>query len=362
LICPFLKWGCVHMTEPKNSLPLTSDTGATSPTWGIDWLAMTIWGMEADSVARMVSEVFHFGHEVPLSGWQEMGGARFYRHRHEYLGATLLTECYSKGAADNVHVVFPGEACHVGAHELLRLSYRLSCRATRFEVTRLDLAVDGVPFTPHDAYQAVKDGHTVSWVKRGRDGVIAHSWIASNGQNEGSTLYIGRPASERRLRIYDKRGPTRIELQTRSKYAGAVAKSLFERREDEPGQAEFVIGCLREFCDFGAQDGVHGIRDIDLLPWWREFIGSAERIGQLVNDPREHVSVDRTLRWIDRAVVPSLAMSLQCYGDAGRRLLDAEIEYATPRLSAKHKAAIREFRHAYRHLLPEATVEEESAA
>jgi hypothetical protein len=222
--------------------------------------------------------------------------------------------------------------------------------------------VDEVPFTPDDVYQAVKRGHTVSWVKRGRDGVIGHSWIASNGQGEGSTLYIGRPSSERRLRIYDKRGPTRIELQTKAKYADGVAQALFERRDDERGQAEFVIGCLREFCDFGVQDGIHGVRDVDLLPWWREFIGSADRIGQLVIDRRQHVSVDRTLAWIDRAVAPSLAMAIQCYGDAGRRLLDAEIEHATPRLSAKHKAAIKEFRHAYGHLVPGASVEEESAA
>jgi hypothetical protein len=81
-----------------------------------------------------------------------------------------------------------------------------------------------------------------------------------------------------------------------------------------------------------------------------------------VIDRRQHVSVDRTLAWIDRAVAPSLAMAIQCYGDAGRRLLDAEIEHATPHLSAKHKAAIKEFRHAYGHLVPGAESDEENAA
>ncbi len=76
-------------------------------------------------------------------------------------------------------------------------------------------------------------------------------------------------------------------------------------------------------------------------------MGEAERIGKLIVDRREALSVDRTLRWVDRAVVPSLAMVVTCYGDAGERLLLDWIDSAKPRLSPRHLAAIREFRYAY---------------
>ncbi len=332
----------------SDELPLAGDTGATSPSWAIDWLAVTVWGVDLDRVCRLVSEAFHLGRPIGSSGWTAMGGARFYACRHEYLGATVLSGCQAKGVEENVHVVLPGEACGVGVDALLQLIGRLRMWSTRCEVGRLDLAVDGVPFTPQDAYRAVREGHTVSWVKRGRDGAVSHTWTASNGAGEGNTLYVGRRSSQRCLRIYSKRGPTRIELETKREYADAVAGKLAELRGDEAGQARFVVGCLREFCDFGTQDGVHGARELRLLPWWQAFVTAAERIGKLNVDRRQALSVDRTLKWVDRAVVPSLAMVVACYGESGKGLLDGWIDSALPHLSPKHVAAIREFMYAYR--------------
>lgn len=330
-------------------LPPIGDTGATSPGWSIDWLAVTVWGLDVDRVARLVSEAFHFGKQVGIEGWQALGGVRFYGQRHEYLGATLLSEYLSKGAEDNAHLVIPGETCAVGVDALLQLVTRLRMWSSRSKVVRLDLAVDRVPFTPADAYEAVLAGQVVSWVKRGRDGTVSHVWHASNRDGEGTTLYIGRRSSQRFMRIYDRRGPTRIELELKDAYADAAARELVERRGDDAELARFVVGCLREFCDFGVQDGAHGSRNAELLPWWRAFVGDAERIGKLVADRRAALSVDRTLRWVDRAVVPSLAMIVTCYGDAGEELLSAWIDSAKPRLSPRHLAAIREFRYVYQH-------------
>ena len=158
---------------------------------------------------------------------------------------------------------------------------------------------------------------------------------------------MARRSSERFLRIYDRRGPTRIERETKGKYAGAVAAEPIVRRGDDAALVAFVVGCLREFCDLGIQDGVHGSRDVVLLPWWREFVGSVDRIGKLVVDRREHLSVDRSLAWIDRSVVPRLAMVVSCYGSVGERLLTAWIESGQDRLGPPHLAAIREFRYAF---------------
>ena len=264
---------------------------------------MTIWGVDADRVARLVSEAFHLGREVGVEGWTLLGGARFYGRRHEYLGATLLSECQSKGAEDNVHVVLPGDACAVGVDALLQLLTRLKMWSSRCAVVRLDLAVDSVPFTPLDAYRAVLAGQTVSWVKRGRDGLVMHTWTSSNGPGRAtrsmsavdrhgaafaSTTDEGRHGSSWRQR-------TRTRTPPRAVFWNGAATTLSWRGS--------WSGCLREFCDFGAQDGTHGARDVELRPVvggvrGRPWTGSAK----LVVDRRADLSVDRTLNWIDRAV------------------------------------------------------------
>jgi hypothetical protein len=302
----------VLRSRDGNGLPLPGDTGATSPAWAIDWLALSIYGIEADRVAELVSEAFHFGRSVGLSGWAALGGARFYGRRYEYLGATLLADPQAPGARDHVHVVLSGEGCAIGVDALLQLLVRLRMWSLRCEVARLDLAVDGVPFTPVDAYRAVQRCQIVSWVKRGRDGLVHHTWKSCNGDGEGDTLYLGGRASQRFMRIYD-RWPACASSAT----SGVPA------------------------------DEVHGARGLKLLPWWEAFVRSVDRLGKLILDRRDNLSVDRTLRWVDRAVVPSLAMVVVCYGRVGKDLLDGWIESAIPHLGPRHRAAISEFRYAY---------------
>ena len=91
-----------------------------------------------------------------------------------------------------------------------------------------------------------------------------------------------------------------------------VACELVERWGDDLDLARFVVGCLREFCDFSVQDGAHGSREVELLPWWRAFVGEVERVGNLVTDRREQLSVDGKPRWVDPSVVSSLAMIVTC--------------------------------------------------
>jgi Replication initiation factor len=331
-----------------NGLPLPGDTGATSPAWAIDWLAVSLYGVEAERVASLVSEAFHFGRPVGLEGWQAMGGARFYGRRYEYLGATLLADPQAPGARDHVHVVLSGEGCAIGVDAVLQLLVRLRMWSMRCEVARLDLAVDGVPFTPVDAYLAVQRRQVVSWVKRGRDGLVHHTWRSCNGDGEGDTLYLGGRSSQRFMRIYDRRGPTRIELEMKRDYAQVIAWELVRRWGDDAALARFVVACMREFCDFGVPaDEVHGARGLNLLPWWEAFVRSVDRLGKLIPDRRDNLSVDRTLRWLDRAVVPSLAMVVVCYGRVGKDLLDGWIESAIPHLGPRHWQAISEFRYAY---------------
>src|SRR5437667_8434916 len=126
-------------SRAANPSPPAGDTGATSPGWTIDWLSVTVWGVDLDRVARLVSEAFHFGRQVGIEGWDAAaGGARFYGQRHEYLAATVLSEYLTRAAEDNVHVVMSGRACAVGVDALLQLLTRLRMWSVRCAVSRLD--------------------------------------------------------------------------------------------------------------------------------------------------------------------------------------------------------------------------------
>ena len=57
-------------SRAANSSPPNGDTGATSPSWAIDWLAVTVWGVDVDRVARLVSEAFHLGKQAGIGEWQ----------------------------------------------------------------------------------------------------------------------------------------------------------------------------------------------------------------------------------------------------------------------------------------------------
>ena len=49
-----------------------------------------------------------------------------------------------------------------------------------------------------------------------------------------------------------------------------VATAMVERRGDDVELARFMVACLREFCDVGSNDGIHGARALGRLPWWRQ--------------------------------------------------------------------------------------------
>ncbi len=336
--------------EPAGSrVAPAGDTGATSPAWGLHWLAVSVWGAGPEPVAELVAEAV-LGRRLGLGAWQALGGARFYGRRYELVkGVTLLCDPQAPGASEHTHLVLPGEACEVvGAQGLLGLLARLRELAARVRVVRLDVAVDHAPFTPAQAYAAVRAGEVVCWAKRGTDGRVTHSWHEANGPGEGRTLYVGRRSSQRLLRIYDGHGFTRVELECKGEAAEALAWLLVERRGDEAALGRGVIGAIRAYCDFGVRpDRRHGVRGLRLLSWWAAFVGCAERLGRLVVDRRQRLSVDRTLGWLDRQVLPSLAMVVECYREQGWRLLAGWVESARPHLSARHRAAIVEFRAAY---------------
>ena len=83
-------------------------------------------------------------------------------------------------------------------------------------VARFDLAADYS--VPDGAVRAIADAvRGREWVTRLRSAVCSEDLVTGK-----RTVYLGSKASDRRTRIYDKRGPVRIELQCRNDIAGEL--------------------------------------------------------------------------------------------------------------------------------------------
>jgi DNA relaxase NicK len=205
---------------------------------------------------------------------------------------------------------FPGKACKAVPPEFFRLFYSvIERKEIRFNVTRIDLAFDGVSFSPEQFYQTImsdvrrKPGEKEivrSLTQRNSLNFISEPFKdKEDGSSMGrETCYFGSRQSERYLRIYNKRGPTRLEVEFKGDRAGLVANALLGKYHDEDQLFEIAISHLRDFID------------ID-LPWWHEFVKSVERAYAHLHDAKE-VSLDRKEKWMLKQVAPTYAAIDAC--------------------------------------------------
>jgi DNA relaxase NicK len=203
---------------------------------------------------------------------------------------------------------FSGKVCKMIQPEFFIAFYRhLVWEEIKFNVTRIDLAFDNVPFTPHHFEQAIREDQTFPENKiiRSLSRRDSFRWNSSpfkekeNGQGiSQNTAYFGSRQSERFLRIYDKRGPTRLEVEFKGKRASLIADDLLmkEKKEWYP----IMIGHVLDFI---------GIEK----PWWKAFIGEHERRYARIQSAKEE-SLDKKREWLHHQVAPTLAAVVECIG------------------------------------------------
>ncbi len=195
------------------------------------------------------------------------------------------------------HLQLSGDSCDAVDWSTLRQFY-LAVRESgyRFSVTRLDFAFDGCPFTPYDLKECIEQGKFRSYVNP--DGEKSFTVYESpnalreDGKRGTITVYFGAPASDRRLRCYNKRGFTRCELECRREWAQLIALRVFnlEKADESAMQA---LGHLRDFADFN-------------FPGWWSFMGANLRAHVKAKRPALIVTTSRTLDWIRSQVAPTL--------------------------------------------------------
>jgi len=190
----------------------------------------------------------------------------------------------------------PGQACELipwgflqGLDDVLRNNY-----PDHYHYTRLDFAFDDMPFNPQDVEEAIKAGKVKSLAKRKSLEVKQSPFeLRDDGEIGTYTVYFGSRKSERMVRVYNKRGFTRLELELKGRRADLVAKQIF--RESEVSEAfDIVLSHLRDFVNF-----------IDTA-WWEEFVGGVGRAWATVTTPREITEATIT-DWLTHQVAPSLS-------------------------------------------------------
>ena len=296
------------------SVPPSGNTGASvTGEVGVHWLAGVSLATES-VVLDVVERVTGAGRE------RRPRGALGYSRRWRVGGVTVLAGGQGPYAASmGCHVEVSGEGCEeLGLSGLVEIYQELGLRASR-----IDLAVDGCPFTPAQVWASWTAGQVRTKVKVASDAVEGREWRSGEwvSSSSGDTAYLGAGKAARRARVYDRRETgTRLELQMRHRAAAAVASDVLDGEVGE-GWALRVLGHVRAFVDFVEVEGAHSSRR-SLLPWWSAFVGHVERskvklCGEVVD------TFEAAAAWIDHQVAPLLAVYESRLGaDALRALVD----------------------------------------
>ena len=134
-------------------------------------------------------------------------------------------------------------------------------------------------------------------------------------QRSGSTIYLGAPSSDFRVRIYDKALEEgvdghwiRVELVMRHKNAAAFVAQM----NSAPSVGKLVAQVVNDKFSFIERDDSN-ITRCTVCGWWQSFVDELESVRLVARCVIQH-SVERIENWIESQVGPSLAVILNTLG------------------------------------------------
>jgi hypothetical protein len=205
---------------------------------------------------------------------------------------------------DYVSFDFPGSACEALPPESIVDFYATFCNTKPYKTTRIDLAWDGVAIKPSDIHDAVIDKSVRSVVHRNSLSFFTQPLERDALGNIGtSSVRLGSNHSYRQLKVYDRRGFSRLEFKTRKDWADLIARALLIDNPDN--WSEIAISHLRDFVDFES--------DNNLLPWWQDFIMSIPRARKRLANARIN-ELSRKTSWIEIQAAPTISLLVDIYG------------------------------------------------
>jgi DNA relaxase NicK len=260
------------------------------------------------------------------------GGRGFQKLYRALLETKLYTEpLHQQDVVDNQYFSFefPGSACDALPDKVIQEFILVLDRWEKARITRLDLAWDGVSFSPEQVKEAVERKELRSHLrKESMKYTISPYEPREDGQIGTTSLRLGSNSSNRLLRVYDKHGPVRLELQNRKERADLIARDVLKRTPQEWFAP--AIGHLRDYVDF-VEPGSES-----LLYWWEIFIDGANRAMKTVSDART-VELNRIVTWVNQQVSPALSVLADVIG---KESIDAFIIDGRRKRSRKYNALL----------------------
>lgn len=217
----------------------------------------------------------------------------------------------------DVFVSIKGTACEeMGLSNLAALSVVLELEPS----SRLDVAWDVGVFTPDTVETAFRAGQVVARIDRSLNPETGRMrGIERRENHEGQTVYLGSRTSERFVRVYDRRGPTRLEMELKERRAVELWRRMLALNDEAAWGLE-ALAELRHFLDFrevvlGKRSGKPvAASERPLLGWWAEFVQGAERRSVVL--PRKAPKLEKMDAWLRRQVAPVLALVVDAFGES----------------------------------------------
>ena len=160
-------------------------------------------------------------------------------------------------------------------------------------------------------------------------------------QRNGSTVYIGAPSSDFRVRIYDKALEegvdghwVRVEMVMRQKNANAFV----EQAVNASSIGKLAAQVVNDKLAFIERDDSN-ITRCTICSWWQAFVDEVEAVRLVARCVVQH-SVERIESWVDTQIGPSLAIIVRTLGWPH---LFEMAHTAVSRLSQKQSALIADY-------------------
>lgn len=264
-------------------------------TYQIHWLSFTVKADREDAFS-LYSNLFMdtFGPLQDLGN----GGRGFKEIYHNALEFKVYMSPRSSSVESYWHIEIPGRACEcIGNEYFLALGdYLESNYKGRYEYKRVDFAFDHVGFDPKDVEDAIRSNQVRTLAKRETLVINSSPFVLRDDGTPGTyTVSLGSNQSERMITVYNKRGYTRLEFQTRDLRANVVGRKLL-LESDTSNWSRIGLSHLRDFIDFEPA-------------WWGEFVNGSQRAHETISRPRD-ISGSKLFHWIDRQVSPALSVAI----------------------------------------------------
>ena len=276
---------------------VTASAPAPAVTWaGIHWLTLTVCA-DPRQVQEMVCEA--------LSGLLlEPARSGIWTYQNRVIeGNTGAFVAWTDGRPECA-VNLTGSACELlGTAGLLALVQRLFSVGVHLRITRLDLAWDTDALEPAQFYDAWHSGRCVTRAKAWR-------WEENH---EGDTFYVGKrgDSDARLLRAYNRRGPTRVELELHGRRATGLMAHL--AGADLSDWSRVALGALLDFVDFRDVGADSNVTRCPRLDWWAAFTDGASALH--IPIPARVPTLETMAHWLRHSVAPALSLVFDAEGD-----------------------------------------------